>query len=79
MSKKNKNRKLTIATGIEVTDTNIFVTDFEWNRILIYDLNGKLIHIIDEHLNKPTDIDMIGEKLFVSNYGSGSVAIFYYR
>ncbi|MCZ6701638.1 MAG: hypothetical protein O6940_01215, partial [Ignavibacteria bacterium] len=71
--------KINVATGIEVTDDNIFVTDFEGNRILIYDLNGKLIYIINEHLNKPTDIDVIGEKLFVSNYGSGSVAIFYYR
>ncbi len=71
--------KINVATGIEVTDDNIFVTDFEGNRILIYDLNGKLIHIINEHLNKPTGIDVIREKLFVSNYGSGSVAIFYYR
>ena len=71
--------KINVATGIEVTDANIFVTDFEGNRILIYDLNGKLIYIINEHLNKPTDIDVIGEKLFVSNYGNGSVAIFYYR
>ncbi len=71
--------KINVATGIEVTDGNIFATDFEGNRILIYNLNGKLIHIINEHLNKPTDIDVIGDKLFVSNYGSGSVAIFYYR
>jgi len=79
MSKKNKNRKLTIATGIEVTDDNIFVTDFEGNRILIYDLEGKLIHIINEHLNKPTEISVYNNKMYISNYGSGSVAIFYYR
>jgi len=35
--------KINVATGIEVTDDNIFITDFEGNRILIYDLNGKLI------------------------------------
>ena len=46
---------------------------------MIYDLNDNLILIINEHLSKPTDIDVIGKKLFVSNYGSGSVAIFYYR
>ncbi len=71
--------KINVATGIEVTDNNIFVTDFEGNRILIYDLNGKLIYIINEHLNNPTEISVSKNKMYVSNYGSGSVAIFYYR
>ncbi len=71
--------KINVATGIEVTDDNIFVTDFEGNRILIYDLNGKLIYIINEHLNNPTEISVSKNKMYVSNYGSGSVAIFYYR
>jgi len=71
--------KINVATGIEVTDDNIFVTDFEGDRILIYDLEGKLIHIINEHLNKPTEISVSNNKMYVSNYGSGSVAIYYYR
>lgn len=71
--------KINVATGIEVTNTNIFVTDFEGNRILIYDLDGKLIHIINEHLNKPTEISVSSNTMYVSNYGSGSVAMFYYR
>jgi len=71
--------KINVATGIEVTNDNIFVTDFEGNRILIYDLDGELIHIVIEHLNKPTEISVSNNTMYVSNYGSGSVAIFYYR
>ena len=67
--------KINVATGIEVTDDNIFVTDFEGNRILIYDLNVKLIHIINEHLNKPTEISVSNYTIYVSNYAGSSISV----
>jgi len=68
--------KINVATGIEVTDENIFVTDFEGNRILIYDLEGKLIYIINEHLNKPTEISVSNNKMYISNYAGSSISVF---
>ena len=71
--------KINVATGIEVTDDNILVTDFEGNRILIYDLYGKRIHIINEHLKKPTEISVQNNLMFVSNYAGSSISVFEQR
>lgn len=45
-----------MTTGIYVSLDQIFITDFEHNRVLIFDLNGKFEQVISEELAKPTDI-----------------------
>jgi len=64
------------ATGIAITDKNIFLTDFENNRVLIYDHLGKRIQILTEKLNKPTDIFVSGNTIYVANYKDQSVVVF---
>lgn len=64
------------ATGIAITDKNIFLTDFENNRILIYDSLGKRNQILTENLNKPTDIFLSGNTMYVANYKGQSVVVF---
>lgn len=64
------------ATGIYVTEHSIAVTDFENSRILIYDLNGQLLQIIEEHLDKPTDVVIHKDKLYAANYNNQSIAVF---
>lgn len=60
--------QMNATTGIFVNEKNIFATDFENNRILIYDLEGKLVQEIKENLDKPTDILVVDNQLFVTNY-----------
>jgi len=64
------------ATGIYVTEHSIAVTDFENSRVLIYGLSGKLLQIIEEHLDKPTDVVIHKDKLYAANYNNKSIAVF---
>ncbi len=68
--------KMNAATGIFVSDKNVFVTDFENSRLLIYNLEGQLQGILSETLNKPTDVVQIEDRLYVLNYSGRSVSVF---
>lgn len=69
--------KMNATTGIFVTNTQIIATDFEHNRVLLYDkATGSLSQIIDQHLDKPTDVAVFENKLLVTNYKGKSIAIF---
>ncbi len=59
--------KMNAATGIYVGN-EINVTDFENDRVLIYSLEGKLVQIIEENLDKPTDIFIKDNVLYIANY-----------
>ncbi|MBL1215180.1 MAG: hypothetical protein HND52_17560 [Ignavibacteriae bacterium] len=67
--------KINVATGIEVTAKNIFVTDFEGSRILIYNLDGILIETLKDNFNHPTDVTYHNNAIFVSNYGDNTVSV----
>lgn len=64
------------ATGIVVKDNRLFVTDFEGNRVLVYNLQGALQQQLTDQLQNPSDVDISGDKLYVVNYGSESIAVF---
>ena len=66
--------KINAATGLFVTKNNIFITDFENSRILVYDLNGLLIQVLNEGLDKPADVIAKDSKLFVVNYHGRSIS-----
>lgn len=66
------------ATGLYVNDQNIFVTDFENDRILIFDISGNIEQIIDQGLNKPTDLLIHEGSLYVTNYNGKYISIFSY-
>jgi hypothetical protein len=68
--------KMNAATGIFVSDKNVFVTDFENSRLVIYDLEGQLQGILSETLNKPTDVVQIEDRLYVLNYSGRSISVF---
>ncbi len=65
-----------VATGVEVYENEIFVTDFYGNRVLIYDFEGVLLDTLTNHFNKPTDILISKEEMYVANYGENTIAIF---
>jgi len=64
------------ATGIAVGNDRLFVTDFEGNRVLVYNLEGALQQQLTGQLQNPSDVAISGNKLYVLNYGSKSIAVF---
>ncbi|MFN7115905.1 MAG: hypothetical protein ACK4TA_03850 [Saprospiraceae bacterium] len=68
--------KMNAATGLFVADNHLVVTDFENNRVLTYTPEGELKHLIKEHLDKPVDVYIYKDKLYVANYKGKSIAIF---
>jgi len=67
---------INVATGIAVTEKQIFVTDFFGNRILIYDLEGNLMQELSGHFNKPTDIFISNNVMYVINFEGQSISVF---
>lgn len=70
------NEGIKVATGIKVTKTQVIIADFEGNRVLIFDLNGNILQIISGEFNEPTDIEIVGNKMYVVNYKGKTISIF---
>jgi len=70
-----KKEKIKVATGIEVAGDHIFITDFERNRVLIYSLEGELKQILIESFDKPADVLVDGNLMYVANYGGGTISV----
>ena len=70
------NEAIKVATGIKVTETQIIVADFEGNRVLVYDLNGKLLQILADKFNQPTDIEIVNGNMYVVNYKGKTISVF---
>jgi DNA-binding beta-propeller fold protein YncE len=68
-----QDQNLNAATGIYVSDTEIFLTDFENNRVLVYDKEYQLKQILEIDIDKPTDMMVIDELLFITNYRKGEL------
>ena len=71
-----KEQKMNAATGIYVDNEDIYITDFEHDRVLVYNNNGELTAEIKEGLEKPTDLIVYQEQLFIINYKSQSISVF---
>ncbi len=70
------NEDINVASGLAVGLDRVYVTDFHGDRVLIYDFNGVLLSILSSHFNKPTDVFINQDHMYVANYGGGSVAVF---
>mgnify|MGYP000312501283 CR=1 FL=1 len=69
-----ENDNIQVATGLTVANEQLFVSDFESNRILIYNIKGELLQIISsEALNKPIDIEVVGNIMWVVNHEDGAL------
>ena len=56
------------ATGIFITEDQVMLTDFEHDRVVIFDHKGQVQQILAEGLNKPADVAIIDDKLWVLNF-----------
>ena len=70
-----KEDKMNAATGIYV-DNEVYITDFENDRVLIYSLEGKLVQVIEENLDKPTDIFLKDDVLYIANYKGKNLTLY---
>ncbi|WP_021778232.1 NHL repeat-containing protein [Dokdonia sp. MED134] len=71
-----EDQKMNAATGIFVSDTNAYTTDFENDRVLVFDLEGSLKQVLDTDISKPTDLIIIDEVLYVTNYKGKSLSLY---
>lgn len=68
--------KMNASTGLFVNKKMLVVTDFENNRVLTYTPDGILKNILTAHLEKPVDVFIANDKLYVANYKSKAIAVF---
>ncbi len=61
------------ATGIYVGTEEVYITDFESDRVLIVDKEGKLLQVLQEGIQKPTDVLLLDNRLYIANYKSGQL------
>lgn len=71
-----QDQKMNAATGIFVSGTEVFVTDFENDRVLIFDHDGKLKQELSQHIEKATDLMLFNNELHVINYRNGKINVF---
>ena len=64
------------ATGIYVTEELIALTDFENDRLLIFNHAGEVQSTLTGSLHKPTDVLIQGDMVFVTNYAGGYISRF---
>lgn len=70
------NESIKVATGLKVTDIQVIVADFDGNRVLVYDIYGKLLQILADKFNNPTDIEVVGDIMYVVNYKGNTIEIY---
>ncbi|TVZ52159.1 NHL repeat-containing protein [Dokdonia sp. Hel_I_53] len=63
-------------TGIFVTSDEVISTDFENNRVLVFDLQGNLKQTLTRDVSKPTDILVTDDNLYITNYKGKSLSVF---
>ncbi|KQC34343.1 NHL repeat protein [Nonlabens sp. YIK11] len=61
------------ATGIYVSDSEIFLTDFENDRVLVFGMDYQLKQVLESGIDKPTDLMVIEDILYITNYRNGEM------
>ena len=64
------------ATGIYVTDTEVFLTDFENDRVVVFNHVGEVQQVLQEGLSSPADVSMINGELWVLNFAGKYISKF---
>lgn len=67
-------QKMNAATGIYVSDNEVFITDFENDRVLIFDKDGNLKQTLKDEIEKPTDMIIMNNTLYIINYRNGKLS-----
>lgn len=65
--------KINAATGIYVSLNEIYLTDFEGNRVLVFNKDYSLKQELKTGIDKPTDVIVNGNKLLITDYSKGAL------
>lgn len=68
-----EDQKINAATGIFVNENEVYLTDFENGRILVFNLNYELKQILETGIDKPTDVFVNDKILYITNYRKGEL------
>ena len=66
-------QNINAATGIWVTGDTVFLTDFENDRVWVYDKEGNVRQTLEAGIDKPTDMVSEGERLWITNFRKGEI------
>jgi len=64
------------ATGIYVTDEHIYLTDFENDRVVLFNHQGEVDHMLEEGLSSPADVAIIDGQLWVLNFAGKYISTY---
>ena len=67
--------EINAAIGLYVSDDQVFVMDQENDRVLVYNHEGVLLQTIEEGFDKPIDAAMIGNEIYVINFGGKNIQV----
>ncbi len=67
-------QNMNASTGIYVSEKQVFSTDFENDRVLVFNHDGDYVQELKEQINKPTDILIKNGSLYIANYKSSSLS-----
>ena len=71
-----EDQNMNAATGIYVSKEQVFSTDFENDRVLVFDLDGNFLQELKDDVNKPTDVLIQDGRLYIANYKSSSLSVY---
>lgn len=66
-------QKFNAATGIYVSSSEVFLTDFENGRVLVFGMDYQLKQTLETDIDKPTDIYAQDGVLYITNYRKGEL------
>ena len=71
-----QDQKMNAATGLFVSEAEVFITDFEHNRVLVFDHEGLLKQELKEGIAKATDLLIKDGILHIINYRTGELVLY---
>lgn len=69
-------QKMNAATGLLVTEKEVFVTDFEHKRVLVFNHDGLLKQELKKGIDKATDLLIKDGILHIINYRKGELVLY---
>jgi hypothetical protein len=70
--------KMNGATGLFVTEDQLFVTDFENQRVLVFFQDGQLAQVLEQGLEKPIDAMVMNDTLYIVDYKKSQMNLYYF-
>ena len=71
-----QDQKMNAATGLFVSENEVFITDFENDRVLVFNHKGELKQELKKGIAKATDLLIKDDILHIINYRAGELVLY---